>query len=532
MRHGYTLGNMKGRFSLLGSTLRISILTLGSRILGFVRDVVLAHAFGAGPVMDAFLVAFKIPNFFRRLFAEGAFAQAFVPVLSEAKVKEGREGAVVVIGEAGSALALVLLALTALAVVGAPWVVVLFAPGFAHDATQRALAAGLLQITFPYLLLISLTALAGSALNTFGRFAVAAAAPMILNVTLIAGALLAERLSGIRTLAWCVPLAGTLQLLWHVPFLYRLGLLPRPRLHVHRGPIQRIVTIMVPALFGASVAQLNLLVDTIVASLLVAGSISWLYYADRLMEFPLGIFGIAIGTVILPSLATEHAAAEQRRFADLVRWGMELSLLVGLPAAIGLMTLANPIMHTMFASQRFSPHDVAMAAAALQTYAFGLPGFFLVKVLVPAFYARQKTREPVTIGVVAVLCNTFLSLAVVLPLAYHGVHAPHALLALGTSISAYIQAGALYWWLRRGGVHPFADGQGVGLARVALGCGALGAAMATEAALRHGSHLGADSIPGLVLWILVGAACYGGVLLLSGLRLHHLQGPLPQQDGL
>lgn len=522
---------MTTRLSLLSSTLHISLLTLGSRVLGFVRDVVLAHVFGAGPLMDAFLVAFKIPNFFRRLFAEGAFAQAFVPVLSEAKVKEGHEGAVVVISEASSALALLLLVLTALALVGAPWMVVLFAPGFAHDPAQRALAAGLLQITFPYLLLISLTALAGSALNTFGRFAVAAAAPMILNVTLIVGALLAERMSGIHTLAWCVPLAGGLQLLWHVPFLYRMGLLPRPRLHLRRGPFQRIATIMLPALFGASVAQLNLLVDTIVASLLAAGSISWLYYADRLMEFPLGIFGIAIGTVILPSLATEHAAAQRGRFDELVRWGVELSLLVGLPAAIGLMTLATPIMHTMFGSQRFSPHDVAMAAAALQTYAFGIPGFFLVKVLVPSFYARQKTREPVTIGVVSVLCNILFSVAVVLPLAYHGTHAPHALLALGTSISAYIQAGGLYWWLKRSGVQPFAGGHGVGLARVVLGCAALGATMAAEAALRP-SHLGADSIPGLVSWILLGAACYGGVLLLSGLRLHHLQGPLSHQDGL
>ena len=430
--------------ALLKSTAVVVLNTLISRVLGLARDVVIANIFGASAGVDAFLVAFRIPNFLRRLFAEGAFAQAFVPVLSEYKEQrnfdEVRSLTANVFGVLGGALLLVSL----LGVVAGPILVAIFAPGFIDESEKFDLTVSMIRITFPYILFVSLTAFAGSILNTYGRFGVPAFTPVLLNISLIGCAVfLAPHFSQpVVALAVGVFVAGVAQLAFQLPFLARLRLLVWPELKRAHDGVRQIFRLMLPAILGVSVSQINLLVDTLIASFLVTGSVTWLYYADRMVEFPLGVFGIALGTVILPNLSRQHAQHAGESFSGTIDWALRLVVLIATPAALGLAVLSGPILTTLFHYGAFSAHDVAMASLSLMAYSLGLIGFVGVKVLVPGFTARQDMKTPVRVAIVAMVTNIVLNLALVLPLA-------HAGLALATSLAAFVNAGLLLWYLRR-----------------------------------------------------------------------------------
>ena len=456
---------------LLRSTAVFSSMTFISRITGLVRDQVYATVFGANPAMDAFLVAFRIPNFLRRLSAEGSFSMAFVPVLSEYKERRDHAEVKELVDRVTGTLLAVLLVLTAIAVLAAPWVIRVFAPGFDADGEQGELAAQMLRITFPYLLFISLASLGGGVLNSYRRFAVPALSPVLLNVSMITAALaLAPRMQQpVMALAWGVFAAGILQLAFHLPSLARLKLLPRPRWHGGHEGVRRVMKLMVPTLFGSSVAQLNLLLNTVVASMLVGGSVTWLYLGDRLLEFPLGMFGVAIGAVILPHLSSRHAAADPEGYSRALDWGFRLCLLIAVPACLGLLLCAGPLVATLFQYGRFTAYDTQMAQLTVVALSTALPAFLLVKVLAPAFYSRQDTRTPVKAGVAAVVANvaaTVLFLAAMLWLTEAGREAwaagggeirgalkllpgAHVCLALATAVAGWSNALQLWWYLRR-----------------------------------------------------------------------------------
>ncbi len=412
--------------------------TLLSRILGFLRDMVFAQVFGAGAMTDAFFVAFKIPNFLRRLFAEGAFSVAFVPVLTEYREKRPFAELKYFVDHVAGTLGAVLLAVVVIGMLGAPAVVALFAPGFIGDEVQFPLAVEMLRLTFPYILFISLVAFAGGIMNAHGRFAVPAFTPVLLNLSLIGCALwLAPRLDQpVVALAWGVLLAGVSQFLFQLPWLARLKLLPTFRPAPKDEGVRRILRLMLPALFGISVTQLNLLLDTLIASFLAAGSISWLYYSDRLMEFPVGILGVALGTVVLPKLSQQHATESPEAFSRTLDWALRNVVLFAAPAAVGLILLAGPMIATLFQSDAFNVNDIEMSTRSLVAYSLGLFGFVAIKVLAPGFYARQDTRTPVRIAVIAMLTNMVMNLILVWPL-------QHAGLAAATSISALVNAGLL-----------------------------------------------------------------------------------------
>lgn len=431
---------------LLRSSGVVGVMTMLSRVLGLVRDMVIARYFGAGAGADAFFVAFKIPNFLRRLFAEGAFSQAFVPVLSSYRQTESLSEVRRLVNAVSGSLGLVLLGVTLVAMIGSPVLTFLFAPGFTDDAAKFDLASDMLRITFPYLLLISLTAFAGAILNSYDRFAVPAFTPVLLNLAMIAAAIFLSPLmqTPIMALAWGVFIAGALQLFFQLPFLMRLGLMPRPKVDYRHEGVSRVLRLMAPALFGVSVSQINLLLDTVLASFLQTGSVSWLYYSDRLSELPLGVFGVAIGTVILPNLSRKHAAQTPAQFAATVDWAIRAVLLIGLPAAVALALLAEPLIATLFHYGEVTDRDVMMSAMSLRAYSAGLLAFMLIKVLAPGFFARQDTKTPVKIGVIAMVANMVFNLALVLPLA-------HAGLALATSLSAWLNATLLWRGLRREG---------------------------------------------------------------------------------
>jgi putative peptidoglycan lipid II flippase len=500
---------------LLRSTGIVSVFTMLSRVLGLVRDVVVANLFGAGGGADAFFVAFKIPNFFRRLFAEGAFSQAFVPVLSEYRSqRELLEVRLLVSYTAGS-LGGVLLLATILCVAFAPAVTYLFAPGF-HDLPEKFdLAADMLLITFPYLLLISMTALMGSVLNSYGKFAMPAFTPVLLNVALISAAVLVSPLMDppILALAWGVMAAGVAQLVFQLPFIKQIDLLTRPRWGWSDPGVKRIMKLMLPALFGVSVAQINLLLDTVLASFLVDGSISWLYYSDRLMELPLGVFGIAIATVILPSLSRKHATQSGQEFSQTLDWAVRMVLLIGLPAALALIALAGPLLVTLFQYGAFSAHDVERASVSLQAYGLGLLGFMLVKVLAPGYFARQDTKTPVKVGIKSMVANMVLNLALIVPFAHVG-------LALATSLSAALNAGLLWFGLQRDGVYQPQKGWLLFLVRLAVA-----SALMLMSILWLNKDLAQWLVWGwqqrtlhLSLLVVVGMGAYFGALLIMGLR--------------
>jgi putative peptidoglycan lipid II flippase len=513
---------------LLRATSVVSVMTLLSRVLGLVRDMVFSRFFGASAVMDAFFVAFKIPNLLRRFFAEGAFAQAFVPVVGEYRSQRSLAETRELVDAVTGTLSVGLFAITTLGVLAAPLLIMLFAPGFIGETARYPLAVDMLRFTFPYLFFISLTALAGGILNTYRRFAVPAFTPVLLNLALIVfAALIAPRMErpGMG-LAMGVFVAGAAQLAFQAPFLLRLGLLPRPRWGLAHEGVRRILKLMGPAIFGSSVAQINILFDTLIASFLATGSISWLYYSDRLMEFPLGVFGIALATVILPNLSQQHAEASAAAFSDTLEWALRLVLIIGAPAALGLIMLAAPMLTTIFYGGQFNAADVDMAAASLMAYAFGLVGFILVKVLSPGYFARQDTRTPVRIGVIALVTNMVLNVVIVVSWVRAGWAAPHAGLALATTVAAFLNAGMLLRGLlqarvyRPGGGWLTLAGQ-VLLASLAMTGFLWWAAAAPGDWLSIGVF---DRVVALGVAVIGGMSVYFGTLFFVGLRPADLRG--------
>jgi putative peptidoglycan lipid II flippase len=532
---------------LLRSTAVFSAMTFLSRVSGLVRDQVYAIVFGANPAMDVFIAAFRIPNFMRRLSAEGSFSMAFVPVLAEYKEKHGPQAVRELVDRVTGILLAGLLVVTAVVLLAAPWLTQLIAPGFVPGSEKHALFIDMLRITFPYALFISLASLAGSILNSYQRFAIPALSPILLNLAMMAAALgLAPLMGGsVKSLAWGVFAAGILQLLFQLPALAKLGLLPRPRLDFAHVGVRKILKLMVPTLFGSSVVQFNLLFNTMAASFLIGGSMTWLYYSDRLLEFPLGMFGVAIGTVILPHLSTRHAATDPDGFSKGLDWGFRLCLLIGLPACAGLILCAEPLMATLFQYRNFSAVDSEMSSWSLIAQSTAVPAFLLVKVLAPAFYARQDTRTPVKAAIVAVLTNAICTVGLFAWLLYAtpigqaalqaaggswrqalaGIPGAHALLALAIAIAGWVNALQLAWLLRRAGVYRRQPGWARFLWRLA-------AATLTLVAVVLAFRLAWLDWSGWAWWergwrlaamVGSGGVAYAGVLLALGMRPRDLR---------
>jgi putative peptidoglycan lipid II flippase len=502
--------------NLLKALAAISSMTLVSRILGFVRDTVIARVFGAGLATDAFFVAFRIPNLLRRLFAEGAFSQAFVPILAEYKQQRGAEQTRLLVDHIAALLALALFVVTLLGVVAAPLIIYVTAPGFAAVPEKFALTISLLRVTFPYILFISLTSLAGGILNTYSRFSVPAFTPVLLNLSFIAFALLAAPYfhPPVMALAWAVLCGGMLQLLFQAPFLSRLGLLPRFRLDLKDEGVWRVLRQMGPAVFGVSVGQVSLLINTIFASFLVTGSVSWLYYADRLMEFPAGMLGVALGTILLPSLSKHYANRSSEEYSQLLDWGLRLTLILAVPAAVALALLAVPLITTLFHYGAFTVNDVFNTRSAVIAYSVGLVGLILVKILAPGFYAQQNIRTPVRIAVVTLLATQAMNLMFVWRLR-------HAGLALAIGLGACLNAALLYYQLRRRAIYTPQPGWAAFLLKLALAVSAMAAVLwfATDAATVWLASSAVARIARLAGLVLLGAATYFAALRLMGFRL-------------
>jgi putative peptidoglycan lipid II flippase len=508
---------------LIAKTSVVSGMTLLSRILGLIRDVVFARFFGASLVMDAFLVANRIPNMLRRFFAEGAFSQGFVPVMARYRERYDHEDARDFVDSVAGTFGLILFLVTLAGVVAAPLLVAIVAPGFIGQDGRFELATLMLRFTFPYLFFVSLTAFAGGILNTYGRFGVPAFTPVILNVVLIAGAIwLAPLLEEPgMALAYAVFVAGLFQLLFQLPFLMRIRALPRPRWALHHEGVRRVTKLMLPAIFGSSVAQINVLLGGIIASMLGVGKISLLYYSDRLMEFPLGLFGIALATVTLPYLSRQAANESLDEFADTLDWSMKLVLLIAVPAAIGLILLAEPLVATIFFGGAFTASDVELTALALQAFAIGLVGFSYVKILAPAYFAREDTRTPVRIGLIALGVNLVLSVSFAWYLTSIGFEGTHAGLALAISIAALLNAVLLYRGLRRDGVARHGKGWLWLFGRVSIANAVM--CVVLVQLQRPGSwwlQVGIfDRISWLSVSIVAGASAYFVVLLILGMRV-------------
>ena len=516
-----TSKKVSGRKLILKTSV-VSGMTLLSRILGLVRDVVFARYFGATLVMDAFLVANRIPNMLRRFFAEGAFSQGFVPVMARYREKHSHEDAREFVDAVAGTFGVLLFLVTLFGVIAAPLLVAIVAPGFIGEDGRFDLATLMLRFTFPYLFFVSLTAFAGGILNTYGRFGVPAFTPVILNIVLIAGAVwLSPQLEQPgMALAYAVFVAGVLQLLFQVPFLMRIRALPRPKWALQHEGVRRAGKLMLPAVFGSSVAQINVLLGGIIASLLGVGKISLLYYSDRLMEFPLGLFGIALATVTLPYLSRQYANESLEAFAATLDWSMKLVTLIAVPAAVGLIVLAEPLVVTIFYGGVFTADDVQMTALALQAFAVGLIGFSFVKILAPAYFAREDTRTPVRIGLIALAVNFLLSVALAWYLTRIGFAATHAGLALAISVAALLNAFLLFRGLRQEAVMKLSQGWGWFLMQVLVANVAMGFALAYLG--RPLSWWLQATLLGRSIWlgisIVVGVVAYFAVLFLLGLR--------------
>ncbi|KGT47377.1 integral membrane protein MviN [Acinetobacter sp. HR7] len=443
--------------ALWRSTVIVSAMTMLSRVLGLVRDVVLLNVFGAGKDFDTFVVAFRIPNFFRRLFAEGAFSQAFIPVLTEYKTTKTHAEVQILISRVFGCLSTFMSLLTFFAMVAAPAIIYIYAPGFHADPEKFALASDMFRLTIPYLLFMSLTAFASSILNSYGSFTTPAFAPVLLNMAMIAGALwltpyMAEP---IMALGWAVLIAGALQLAIQIPELWRRKLLIPPKVDFKHEGVDRIMKLMLPALFGVSVTQINLLLNTIWASFMQDGSVSWLYSAERMTELPLGLIGVAIGTVILPSLSARHAEQDQAKFRSMIDWAAKVIVLVGVPASIALFMLSTPIIQALFQRGQFDLEDTHMTALALQCMSAGVISFMLIKVFAPGFYAQQDTKTPVRVGLMAVAANAILNVVFIGFFKLIDWHAEHMALALASSGSALVNAGMLYFYLHKRNIYRF-----------------------------------------------------------------------------
>lgn len=425
-----------------------------SRITGLARDQLQAYFLGAGSDADAFNAAFRIPNFFRRLFSEGAFAQAFIPVLSEYRTKGSHEALRHLIDRVAGCLGSTLILVTVLGVLGAPVLGAIFASGFMDDPEKFAHYTSLIRIMFPYLLLISLSGFMGAILNSYDRFAVSAFTPVLLNIVSIFAMLVIAPMMGSVTfaLAWSVLLAGVLSIVFQMPHLRRLDLLPRPRIDWKDPGVRRILALMAPAIFGVSISQINTLFDSIAASWLPQGSITWLYYSDRLVELPLGIFAVAIGTVIMPSLSRLHASESAQAFSKTLDWAIRLIVIIALPATLALVILAKPVIFTLFQHGQFQPKDALMSSYSLQAYVLGLFAFMLIKVLAPGYFARHDMKTPVKVGMIAIGVGIAVKIVIVAPLNIYW-QIGHVGLALSTALAAYINVALLYRGLRKGDVY-------------------------------------------------------------------------------
>ena len=455
--------------NLLKAVATVSSMTLISRILGFVRDLVIARVFGAGLVTDAFFVAFKLPNFLRRLFAEGAFSQAFVPILAEYKNRRGEAETRLLVDRVATTLAGALFLVTLAGIVAAPLVIYVTAPGFAATPGKFDLTVDLLRVTFPYIFFISLVALAGGILNTYSRFSVPAVTPALLNLSFIGFALWGAPYFDppVKALAWAVFAGGVAQLALQIPFLARIGLLPRFRLELRDEGVRRILRQMGPAVFGVSIGQISLVINVIFASFLVTGSVSWLYYADRLMEFPVGLLGVALGTILLPSLSRHHADRSPREYSALLDWGLRLTLLLAVPSAVALAMLAVPLVTTLFHYGAFGAEDVFATRRAVIAYSVGLIGLVSVKVLAPGFYARQDIRTPVRMALITLGATQIMNFAFIWPL-------QHAGLALAIGLGACLNAALLLRGLRRREIYAPQPGWAVFLFKLAVAVYAMG----------------------------------------------------------
>jgi putative peptidoglycan lipid II flippase len=531
------------RPSLLRSTISFTGGTFVSRILGLVREVVFSTVFGVSAATDAFWVAFRIPNFMRRLFAEGSFSTAFVPALTEVKEKGSEQDLKLMIARVAGTLGAVLLVITALGMLFAPEIASLFASKAQDGPAKLQLTSDLLRITFPFLLFVSLTALSGGVLNTFHRFAIPAITPVIMNVFMIAAALWWAPYFQVpvTSMAWAVLFAGIVQLAVQLPVLAKLGLLSWPRWGWGAPEVRKVMRLMVPTLFGSSVAQVNLLFDTLIAAHLITGSQSWLTQSDRLLEFPLGMFGVALGTVILPSLSRHHVNTDHAGFSRALDWGLRTTLLIAVPAMLGLVLLAEPLIATLLQHGQFTAHDTRMAALSLSALSLGLPAFALVKVLAPAFFARQDTRTPVRAGVASMLANMVLN-ALFLALLFllwqkpgdldHGwlaalgrVPGLHVALALASALASYLNLSMLWRALRRDGIYQREPGWLTYSLRLLAACTVM------VAFLLAGRWLWPDWSVGMWsrvwhLGVLVagGGLAYVGVLAAMGFRVKDLRG--------
>jgi putative peptidoglycan lipid II flippase len=502
--------------SLLKTLATVSGMTLISRILGFVRDLVIARVFGAGLATDAFFIAFKLPNLLRRLFAEGAFSQAFVPILAEYKNRRGEQETRLLVDRVAGALALALFVVTVLGVLAAPLIVYVTAPGFAATPGKFELTVDLLRVTFPYIFFISLTAFAGGVLNTYSRFSVPAVTPSLLNLSFIGFALWGAPYFDppVTALAWAVFAGGIAQLALQAPFLHRLGLLPRFKLDLKDQGVRRILKQMGPAVFGVSISQVSLVINAIFASFLVTGSVSWLYYADRLMEFPIGLLGVALGTILLPSLSKYHADQSTQAYSGLLDWGLRLTLLLAAPAAVALALLAVPLVTTLFHYGAFSADDVFATRRAVAAYSVGLIGLIMVKVLAPGFYARQDIRTPVRIALVTLGLTQIMNFTFIWWL-------QHAGLALAIGLGACINAALLLRILIRRNIYQPQAGWPVFLCKLVIAIYVMAAILwMTPESDASWLAMGGAARAGHLAWIVaLGAAAYFGVLWLLGFRL-------------
>jgi putative peptidoglycan lipid II flippase len=502
--------------NLLKALASVSSMTLLSRVLGFVRDAVIARAFGAGAATDAFFVAFKLPNLLRRLFAEGAFSQAFVPILAEYRNQRGDEATHHLINRVATVLFVVLMLVSLLGIIGAPLIVLASAPGFSASPDKFDLTVSLTRIVFPYIIFMSLVALAAGVLNTWSRFMLPAFTPVLLNIAMILAAAFAAPYFDppVVALAWGAFLGGVMQLTLQWYGLKRLGMLPRWDWAPRDEGVRRILKLMAPAALGVSVAQISLLINTVFASFLESGSVSWLYFADRLMEFPAGMLGVALGTILLPSLAKHHADNDPAEYSKLLDWGLRLTLILATPAAVGLGILAVPLITTLFHYGAFTAHDVDMTRWAVLAYAVGLVGMILVKVLAPGFYARQNIRTPVKIAIFTLLATQAMNLAFIW-------HLKHAGLALAIGLGACLNAGILFYQLRRMDFYRPQPGWTTFLFKLSLAIAVMGLflyfTMGHHAQwLAYGIALRALHLSGLVAG---GAGMYFLCLWLLGLRL-------------
>lgn len=430
--------------SLFKSTFIFSMMTVISRVTGFVRELVLTYFFGATIVLDIYTIAYRVPNFLRSLFAEGAFSQAFVPVLSEYRQQCGEEETRKFLNHIAGLMISVLFVFTLVAILIAPWLIYVFAPGFINDANKLELTASMLRISFPYILFISLAAYVSGVLNAYGKFGAPAFAPNLLNlVIIVVAAFVAPHfVEPAKVLAWGISVGGMAQLVFQLPFLYKIGLMPRPSILWKDPGVRRVLKLMVPAIFGVSVAQISVLIDMSLASFLPTGSFVWLNFSDRLTSFPMGVFGVAIATVVLPYLSRKYASQSHQEFSEALDWALKFVLVIAMPAVIGITILSGPILATLFQHGKITEFDVVMTQYSLLGFTIGIPAFMIVKVLASGFYSRQNIKTPVKMAVTSLVANIVLAFILVFPF-------KHAGLALATSLTAAINAALLFWSIRR-----------------------------------------------------------------------------------